>query len=85
MSQYVDNHSLAKDHPEYSKSIHQLKMTDAHFARILAQYEQLDKQIVRTEQGLEHLSDLDLDSLKMKRVQLKDDLVRQLRINDKKQ
>jgi len=78
MSQYVDNHSLAQDLPEFKEAIHDLKMNDAHFSRILANYEELDKEIVRAEQGLEHVPDLELDALKMKRVQLKDDLVRQL-------
>ena len=78
MSQYVDNHSLAQDLPEYREAIHDLKMNSAHFARILREYEELDKKIVRTEQGLEHIPDLELDALKLKRVQIKDDLVRQL-------
>lgn len=73
MSQYVDNHSLAQDLPEYREIIHELKMNDAHFARMLVEYEKLDKQIVRSEQGLELVQDL--DELKLKRVQLKDDLV----------
>lgn len=79
MSQYVDNHSLAQDHPEFRKAIHEMKGSNAHFARILTKYEKLDKEIVRMEQGLEHVSDLELDALKLSRVQLKDDLVSQLR------
>ena len=78
MSKYVDNHSLAQDLPEFREAIHDLKMSNAHFARILSEYEALDKQIVRTEQGLEHIPDLELDALKLKRVQFKDDLVNQL-------
>ena len=78
MSQYVDNHSLAQDLPEFREAIHELKMNNAHFSRILGLYEELDKQIVRTEQGLEHIPSLELDALKLKRVQLKDDLVSQL-------
>ena len=78
MSQYVDNHSLAEDLPEHRETIHRLKMNDAHFAKCMDQYESLDKHIVRIEQGLEHIPDLELDGLKMQRVQLKDDLVRQL-------
>jgi uncharacterized protein YdcH (DUF465 family) len=79
MSQFVDNHSLAQDLPEYREAIHNLKMNNAHFSRILEEYETLDKQIVRVEQGLEHLPDLELDGMKMKRVQLKDNLLDQLK------
>lgn len=75
MSQYVDNHSLAQDLPEYRDAIHTLKMNDAHFSRLLEEYEELDKKIVRIEQGLEHIPDLELDGLKMERVAMKDNLV----------
>lgn len=78
MSQFVDHHSLAKDLPEYRDAIHDMKMNNAHFSRLLEQYEALDKHIVRIEQGLEHMPDLELDALKMDRVRLKDDLVSQL-------
>jgi len=39
----------------------------------------LDKEIVRVEQGLEHRTDEELETLKMQRVRLKDDLYEQLR------
>jgi uncharacterized protein YdcH (DUF465 family) len=38
------------------------------------EYEALDRSVIRIEQGLEHLSDLELDKLKMQRVVLKDEL-----------
>lgn len=79
MSQHVEKRSLAQDHPEFREVIHEMKMNDAHFARNMGEYEELDKQIVRIEQGHEQCPDLELDAMKLKRVQLKDDLVRQLR------
>jgi len=81
MSNYVDNHPLAEDLPEYREAIHEMKMNNKHFSRLLSEYEELDKRIVRVEQGVDHLSDLELDTLKMKRVHLKDDLQKQLRNN----
>lgn len=78
MSQFVDNHPLARDLPEHKDTIHVLKMNDAHFAKIMEEYEVLDKGIVRAEQGLEHIADLELDGMKMKRVQMKDDLLAHL-------
>lgn len=75
MSQFVDNHSLAQDLPEYREAIHTLKMNDAHFSRLMEEYEVLDKEIVRIEQGVEHAPDLELDGMKLKRVQLKDELL----------
>lgn len=74
MSEFVDNHPLSRDFPEHKEHITKLKTGDAHFARLMAEYEVLDKEIVRSEQGLEFKEDLELDGLKMKRVQLKDEL-----------
>lgn len=79
MSKLVDNHPLARDLPEYKAAIHDLKSTDAHFSRVMEEYEALDKQIVRIEQSVERADDLELDGLKMKRVQKKDYLVGMLR------
>ncbi len=74
MSEFVDNHPLSRDFPEHKLHITTLKASDAHFAKLMAEYEIMDKEIVRVEQGLEIRDDLELDSLKMKRVQLKDTL-----------
>lgn len=78
MSQLVDNHPLSRDLPEHKDAIHAKKMNDAHFARLMEEYEVLDKEIVRIEQGLEHVADLELDGMKMKRVKMKDDLLARL-------
>ncbi|TXH43428.1 MAG: DUF465 domain-containing protein [Burkholderiaceae bacterium] len=72
-----DHHPLIKDFPELRERIHALK-ADAHFARLEKEYEDLDKQIVRLEDRIEHSSDAELDQLKTRRVQLKDDLYRLL-------
>lgn len=74
MSEFVDNHPLGRDFPEYKERLHQLKTTDAHFRRLAEQYEEVDKSVVRAEQNLEHLSDQDLEALKLERVKLKDNL-----------
>jgi len=78
MSDYVDNHPLSRDLPQYRQAIRDLKMNNKHFSRLLVEYEAIDKKIVRIEQGVEHTDDLELDALKMKRVHLKDDLVEHL-------
>ena len=79
MSDYVDNHPLAQDLPTYRDAIHNLKINDAHFSHLLEKYEVLDKKIVRIEQGLEHITEPDLDSLKVERVNRKDSLVSYLK------
>lgn len=71
---YVDKHPLATDFPELRDRIHALKTSDAHFAKLVTEYEALDREIIRIEEGIEHRSDEALEHLKMRRVQLKDEL-----------
>lgn len=75
----IEKHSLAVDYPEFKDRIHDLKLSDAHFAKKFDEYNELDKEIIRCEEGIETPSDDFLESLKMKRVQLKDELVGMLR------
>lgn len=74
-----DHHPLAKDFPELKDKIHSLKTSDAHFARLEREYEDLDKEIVRLENGLEHTSSAELEQKKLRRVSLKDALYARLR------
>jgi len=70
----LDNHPLARDFPEHKDKIHQLKLSNSHFARLNEQYEEVDKAVIRLETGVEHASDADRDAQKQKRVRLKDEL-----------
>lgn len=79
MSKFVDNHPLARDFPEFKDVIHELKADDLHFSKMVVKYEILDKQIVRAEQGLEHMAEPELESLKMDRVRMKDVLYQMLK------
>ena len=56
-----DHHPLAKDFPELKDKIHALKTTNAHFAKLERDYEELDKAIVRLETGIEHGSSSELE------------------------
>ena len=69
----VEHHPLIKEFPELRDRLHAMK-ADAHFTKINDAYEALDKEIVRLEEGLEHSSDADLESLKKQRLQAKDTL-----------
>jgi uncharacterized protein YdcH (DUF465 family) len=70
----VLDHPLARDFPEHKDKIHQLKLSNSHFARLNEQYKEVDKAVIRLEMGVEHASDADLDAQKQKRVRLKDEL-----------
>lgn len=69
----VEPHTLARDFPEFKERLHELK-SDAHFSRLQHEYETLDRQICRLEEGIEHASDEEIEHLKMRRVRLKDEL-----------
>ena len=69
-----DHHPLAKDFPELKDKIHALKTSNAHFAKLERDYEDVDKAIVRLETGIEHGSSAELEQKKLQRVGLKDEL-----------
>ena len=69
-----DHHPLAQDFPELKDKIHALKLSSSHFARLEREYEDIDKEIVRLEAGIEHASSSDIDQRKLRRVALKDEL-----------
>lgn len=74
-----EHHPLAKDFPELKDKIRDLKAGNAHFARLEREYEDLDKEIVRLETGIEHSSSGELENKKQRRVSLKDELYAMLK------
>lgn len=70
----IENHSLVNELPEYKDAIHELKMNNAHFAKIFDEYHNVDKEIHRIEQGIENTSDTYLETIKLKRLHAKDEL-----------
>ncbi len=76
---HVEHHPLVKDFPEKLEQLHKLRQEDPAFALKAEQYEALDKQICRVEDGVETLDDAALNALKLERVTLKDDIARDLK------
>ncbi len=70
----IEKHDLHSEFPEFSDEIHQLKMTDNHFARLFKEYHECDHEINRIEQGIENTTDEYLEQQKIKRLHLKDEL-----------
>lgn len=70
----VEHHSLATEFPEFKNEIHELKQSSAHFSKLFAEYDDTDKAINRAENGVEHLADAALETLKKARIVLKDQL-----------
>ena len=75
----LEKHDLVHEFPEYREKIHQLKTTDHHFARLFAEYHDVDHEVYRLEQGAETASGEYLELRKKVRLQLKDQLFRSLK------
>ncbi len=75
----VEHHPLVHEFPELRDALHHLKLTDAHFARQVSEYETLDKEIVRIEDDIQAASDASLETLKKQRLHLKDQIYARLR------
>ena len=67
-------HDLLHEFPNNKESIHHLKTTNNHFAKLFEQYHELDHEVHRIETGAETPTDEYLDEVKKKRLKLKDSL-----------
>jgi len=74
-----EKHDLIHELPEHRETIHNLKMTDNHFARLFKEYHEVDHEIHRIETGEETPSDEYVEEKKKKRLNLKDNLLRMIK------
>lgn len=77
----VEHHPLSAEFPEFKNAIHELKQSDTHFSKLFNEYDEADKAINRAENGVEHLADAALETLKKVRISLKDQLFQTLQAN----
>jgi uncharacterized protein YdcH (DUF465 family) len=70
----LEKHDLHHEFPDLHDEIRHLKMNDNHFARLFAEYHEVDHEVHRIEQGVENTSDEYLDGKKVQRLKLKDEL-----------
>lgn len=68
------NHSLINEFPEFRNQIHSLKSTDGRFMRLFNEYDHVEHEVHRIESGAESASDAHLETLKKRRLGLKDEL-----------
>jgi len=76
---FNESPALLQEFPEYFDQIHQLKMNDAHFARLFNEYDALSKQVHRIEQDIDKVSSLLEEKFKKERLALKDELFSMLK------
>ncbi len=69
---FGEQHDLHHEFPEFNDRIHELKMNDAHFKRLFEEYDELAHEMTRIQQNIETPSDEFIESMKLKRLHLKD-------------
>ncbi|MDX1711489.1 MAG: YdcH family protein [Rhodovibrionaceae bacterium] len=72
-------HELAADFPEHRDKIHDLKESDAHFARLADEYHRVNRAIHRAETGVEPVSDEAERDMRKRRMSLKDEIAARLK------
>jgi uncharacterized protein YdcH (DUF465 family) len=73
-----EKHDLVHELPEHRDTIHNLKLTNNHFARLFDEYHEVDHEVHRIETGVENTSDDYLEERKKARLHLKDELYRMI-------
>ncbi|MGO4916262.1 YdcH family protein [Pseudogemmobacter sp. W21_MBD1_M6] len=72
-------HEIADDFPEFAEKIHELKINNTHFARLMEEYHDLNRKIHRAETNVEPLEELYEGEIRKKRADLKDQIYHVLR------
>ncbi|MEQ8365784.1 MAG: YdcH family protein [Roseicyclus sp.] len=67
-------HELAEEFPADVERIHKLKMTDAHFAKLMDAYHEVNRAVHRAETGVEPCDELAETKMRKERMRLKDDI-----------
>ncbi|MBU2582684.1 MAG: DUF465 domain-containing protein [Alphaproteobacteria bacterium] len=71
-------HELAEEFPDMKDRIHELKLSNGHFARLADEYHTLNREIHRVEAAGINVDDPTFEDLKKKRLAMKDEIYRML-------
>ena len=74
-----EKHDLVHELPEHRETIHNLKMTNNHFAKLFDEYHETDHEVHRIETNVETTSDEYLEEKKKQRLHLKDELLKMIK------
>ncbi len=72
------NHDLAHEFPHHLEKMRKLKVSDAHFAKLFAEYDEDNHAIAKYELGVAVISDGALEDLKKNRLRVKDEIYQRL-------
>ena len=68
------NKKVKKMFPEHQELIHKLRHDDPHFTKIFESHQELDKEIAQLELNPVHLINDDIESMKRKKLKIKDEI-----------
>jgi len=71
-------HELAEEFPDQVEKIHELKTSDAHFAKLMDEYHEVNRAVHRAETGVEPVEELAEVDMRKKRMHLKDEIASML-------
>lgn len=71
-------HELAEEFPDKTDRLHDLKMSNAHFARLFDEYHVVNREIHRIETRVEAATDERSTDLRKQRMHLKDEIAAML-------
>ncbi|MCL7464987.1 DUF465 domain-containing protein [Phaeovulum sp. NW3] len=71
-------HTLQDEFPTQMDKIHEMKVSNAHFARLLEEYDELNDKVHRAETLVEPMEQLAEVELRKKRALVKDEIARML-------
>ncbi|KJS37253.1 MAG: hypothetical protein VR74_09325 [Hyphomonas sp. BRH_c22] len=72
-------HELAEEFPESAARIHELKVSNPHFARLADEYHDVNRHIHRHESGIQPASETHETELRKRRILLKDEIYAMLK------
>lgn len=73
------HHDLVSEFPEYKEQIHNLKISNAHFAKLFDEYHIVNREVMRLEAEGVPVDDASFEDVKKQRLHLKDELYNMLK------
>ena len=74
-------HELAEEFPQFEEAMHEMRQSNAHFAKISEDYHTLNRAVHRAETDVEPTDDLHLTEMRKQRMALKDEVYQMLNTN----
>ncbi|WP_343081194.1 YdcH family protein [Ostreiculturibacter nitratireducens] len=71
-------HELAEDFPNQVDKIHELKVSNNHFAELMEEYHRINREVHRAETNVEPVEQLAEVEMRKRRAALKDEIARML-------